>query len=116
MMDVELIAMVCHEANRAYCATLGDDTQPSWEDASDWQRESVIDGVTFFLRHPTAPAFMAHDNWIRTKEDAGWSYGEIKDASALTHPCMLPWNELPDEQKRKDILFHNIVFAMTAEM
>jgi len=27
------IAKVCHEANRAYCESIGDNSQLSWEDA-----------------------------------------------------------------------------------
>jgi len=116
MMEVDFIAKVCLEANRAYCQTLGDFSQPAWEDAPDEQRESIVDGVKFFLRNPAAPAFMAHDNWTRKKLADGWKHGETKDPVAKTHPCMLPWDELPEEQKRKDLLFHNIVFSMTSEM
>ena len=28
-----MIAMICHEANRAYCAANGDESQPSWNEA-----------------------------------------------------------------------------------
>lgn len=34
---VEQIARMAHEANRAYCQALGDDSQPAWEDAPEWQ-------------------------------------------------------------------------------
>jgi hypothetical protein len=29
------IAKVCHETNRAYCETLGDNSQPPWEEAPE---------------------------------------------------------------------------------
>lgn len=116
MMEVDLIAKVCHEANRAYCQTLGDLSQVSWEDAPDWQRESVIDGVKFFMRNPAAPVFMAHQNWMKQKVAEGWVYGKTKDPVDRTHPCMLPFDELPESQKRKDLLFHNVVFSMISEM
>lgn len=41
MMTVEQIvrvAHVAHEVNRAYCQSLGDNSQPTWEDAPHWQR------------------------------------------------------------------------------
>ena len=40
-MDIRLIAKACHEANKVYCESIGDDTQPSWENAPEWQKESV---------------------------------------------------------------------------
>ena len=44
--DAEYIAKVCHEVNRAYCMSQGDGSQPRWEDAPDWQKQSAISGVT----------------------------------------------------------------------
>jgi hypothetical protein len=38
-------ARAAHEANRAYCLALGDETQAPWHDAPDWQKESAIEGV-----------------------------------------------------------------------
>jgi hypothetical protein len=32
-MEIEEIAKVAHEVNRAYCQALGDFSQPKWEDA-----------------------------------------------------------------------------------
>ena len=42
---VATIAIICHEANKIYCESLGDNSQESWEDAPEWQRASAIDGV-----------------------------------------------------------------------
>lgn len=51
------IARVCHEVNRAYCAALGDLSQPPWADAPEWQRKSALNGVAFALCNPVAVAF-----------------------------------------------------------
>lgn len=48
-MNIEQIARVCHEVNRAYCQALGDDSQPAWEDAPQWQRDSALLGVQLLL-------------------------------------------------------------------
>lgn len=48
-MNIEQIARIAHETNRVYCATLGDTSQPAWDDAPDWQRQSAIKGVEFHL-------------------------------------------------------------------
>ncbi len=44
-MTPEQIARVAHEVNRAYCQALGDNSQPAWEDAPQWQRDSAMLGV-----------------------------------------------------------------------
>ena len=115
MRSVDDIAMVCHEANRAYCATIGDNTQLPWEQAPDWQRESAINGVKSFIADPLAPIFQTHNNWMREKLENGWQYGEVKDEINKTHPCLVPFEKLPADQKIKDLLFHNIAFALMQE-
>ncbi len=45
IMNVDKIAEVGHETNRAYCETIGDFSQPSWGNAPDWQKDSAIGGV-----------------------------------------------------------------------
>lgn len=111
-MDNVSIAQVCHEANRAYCATIGDFSQPSWADAPDWQKNSAINGVNFHLDHPDALPSQSHDNWLAEKVADGWKYGPIKDPAKKEHPCCVPYDQLPPEQRRKDALFIAIVHAL----
>jgi len=110
------IARICHEANRAYCLSLGDASQPSWDDAPDWQRTSAVNGVAFNLARPDAPASHSHDCWLEEKRAAGWRYGAVKDAERKEHPCFLPYEQLPAEQKRKDHLFKAIVNALSTSL
>lgn len=111
-MEKEHIARVCHEANRAYCSAIGDDSQPAWEDAPEWQRNSAIKGVEFCLENPDAPPSANHDSWLAVKEAEGWKYGPVKDPEKKEHPCFVPYDQLPDEQKRKDAIFKNVVAAL----
>lgn len=111
-MNVSDVARVAHEANRALCLSQGDQSQPSWEDAPDWQRDSAMDGVKFHLANPDAFASASHDNWLRHKQADGWTYGEVKDPEAKTHPCMVPFEMLPADQQAKDHLFKAIVSAL----
>jgi len=106
---IEEIARVCHEANRAYCETLGDGLQSPWEDAPDWQRESAIKGVEFCAFERSASASALHNNWLLEKDEDGWVYGEVKDAEKKTHPCIVPFEKLPYAQQMKDYLFKGIV-------
>lgn len=104
-MNIEQIAKTCHEVNRAYCQSLGDNSQPDWKDAPDWQKQSAINGVKFHMENPEAKPEDSHKSWLKEKETAGWKYGTVKDAEKKEHPCFVPYNELPVEQQLKDALF-----------
>ncbi len=111
-MDYEAIAKVCHEANRAYCQTIGDTSQPTWEDAPEWQKHSAIEGVKFNIANPDAPPSASHDSWLAVKKADGWKYGPVKVPEKKEHPCYVPYPELPAEQQKKDALFKAAVAAL----
>lgn len=106
------IAQVCHEANKAFCETIGDFSQSPWPTAAEWQRESAVKGVEFALSNPGSPASAQHDAWLSDKQKDGWIYGPVKDAATKQHPCMVPYEQLPIEQRVKDHLFRAIVKAI----
>jgi hypothetical protein len=114
-MNIEQIARIAHETNRAYCESIGDTSQPSWENAPQWQRDSAIKGVQFHLdchANGLTPApSSSHESWLNEKREAGWTFGSVKDAELKQHPCFVPYDELPIEQRLKDYLFGNIVAA-----
>ena len=111
-MDRTEIARVAHEINRAYCASLGDDSQPSWGNAPDWQKASALAGVDMHLANPDATPENSHESWLAQKTAEGWKYGPAKDAEKKEHPCFLPYAELPPEQKAKDYLFRAVVHEL----
>ncbi len=108
------IARVCHEANRAYCKSLGDHSQLPWAESPEWQRASAMDGVENIIQNGAEPA-ASHESWMAEKARTGWIYGAVKDAEAKTHPCFMPWAELPEDQQRKDLLFCAVVIALLPE-
>ena len=112
-MKIENIAEICHEANRVLCESLGDISQPCWESAPQWQKDSAILGVNFNLERPDAPASASHDCWLAEKAATGWKYGPVKDADKKEHPCFVPYYRLPKEQQAKDHLFKAIVNALS---
>lgn len=112
MLSAEAIARVCHEANRAYCRELRDDSQPSWDDAPAWQKESAIAGVAMHLADRATTPQSSHHAWSEHKRERGWVHGPVKDPDAKTHPCLVPFDELPIEQQKKDTLFLAIVRAL----
>ena len=108
-MKVEDIARVCHEVNRAYCESIGDHSQPLWAVAPQWQKDTVIQGVQFVLANPKAGPDAQHRSWLDQKTKDGWRFGVVKDTIAKTHPCFLPYEQLPREQQTKDWLFKAVV-------
>ena len=114
MINVNImdIARVCHQVNKAYCEALGDFSQPDWEKAPEWQRESAILGVELHVDHPDAGPQASHESWFTQKVKDGWKYGEIKDPEKMEHPCLVPFAELPPAQQAKDFIFQAIVRAM----
>ena len=113
--SIETIARACHEVNRAYCAGLGDDSQPAWDDAPDWQRKSAVAGVEFVIANPKALPSHSHESWLAEKARDGWRYGPVKNPETREHPCFVPYYELPPEQRAKDHLFLAVVRALTQE-
>ena len=109
---VETIAKVCHDANKSFCEAIGDNSQKSWEEAEQWQRDSAIKGVGFRRENPNAPHSAQHDAWMQDKINDGWVHGELKDAEKKTHPCLVPYDQLPVHQQKKDALFQAIVDAL----
>lgn len=104
-MNYEGIARVCHEANRAYCIGIGDMSQPSWEDAPQWQKDSAIKGVVYRHCNPNSSAEEMHSAWVTQKIHDGWNYGPLKDPEKKEHPCIVLYHALPLDQRRKDKLF-----------
>lgn len=115
-MTTRDIARVCHEVNRAYCKSIGDDTQLPWLVAPMWQQNSAIQGVQFHLQNPTAGPKGSHENWLKTKESEGWKYGPLKDISKKEHPCMVPYYDLPSHQQTKDHLFVAVVESLKDQL
>lgn len=113
-ITIEQIAKTAHEINAAFCLAYGDDSQPTWDDAPEWQRKSAINGVKFHMQNPDADPSSSHVNWLKEKIADGWTYGEVKDPIAKTHPCCVEYDQLPPEQKAKDYLFKQIVHSLTS--
>ena len=115
-MTVEEIAKVCHEANRAYCQALADNSQPTWEDAPEWQKSSAISGVNFHLTYPEATPDLSHKRWYELKFAEGWKYGPVKRADKKEHPCMVHFRALPEDMKVMDCLFKAVVDALRTQV
>ena len=40
-----------------------------------------------------------HEVWAKARMDEGWTYGGKRDDIHKKHPCLVPYDELPEEEK-----------------
>lgn len=105
----ETAAQTAHEVNRAYCESIGDHSQPAWADAPEWQQQSARAGVRAIAEGKVGKAEDSHQSWLDHKLADGWKYGPVKDPEKKEHPCMVPYDQLPPEQRVKDALYFAVV-------
>jgi hypothetical protein len=47
-------------------------------------------------------AVMEHERWVEEKLSEEWRYGSSRDDTRKLHPSLVPWSELPEEERDKD--------------
>jgi hypothetical protein len=43
-----------------------------------------------------------HDVWAKKRMDDGWRHGDSRNDDAKTHPCLIPYAQLPETEKDYD--------------
>ena len=43
-----------------------------------------------------------HEVWAKSRMDEGWKYGESRNDTLKTHPCLVPYSRLPEIEKEYD--------------
>ena len=98
---IDFVAQIRHLCWCSYQVGVG---QPYNVEANEDQIESQRDGTRFMLENPNITPEQNHENWMRKKREQGWVYGAVKDFEKKTHPDLVPFNELPEVEKNKDIM------------
>lgn len=105
------IARTIHEVNRVIQAfqeeTSGISVSEPWDQCPEWMKQSVLEGVQK-ARMGATPEEL-HQSWCDNRLSLGWRYGPIKSELAKTHPCLVSYDELPEDQRFKDAIFHTLV-------
>jgi len=47
-------------------------------------------------------ALNTHENWARQRLRDGWRYGPTRDDTTKEHPCLIPYDHLPESEKEYD--------------
>lgn len=105
----EHIARIAHEANRAYCITRGDMSKRAWQNTEPSVREGTIAGVARLRANPNLTPEELHASWCEDRINRGYRYGPTVCHRERTHPCLVPYDQLDEEQRFKDYLFRAIV-------
>jgi ryanodine receptor 2 len=43
-----------------------------------------------------------HDVWVQSRIEQGWTYGPERNDQLKHHPCLVPYEELPEVEKAYD--------------
>ena len=57
-------------------------------------------------------AIIEHRRWMIEKYDNGWTFGERNDHEFKRRDCLIPWQELPENQKAKDYDVINLMIKL----
>jgi hypothetical protein len=113
-MKTESIAQIAHEVNRGYSVAMGDDSYPSWVESTPDQQLIVTTAVTFYIENPEAEVASFHEAWLEKMTEEGWVFGEELSEEGKTHPLIVPFDALPEDQKAKYFMFRAVVQAVSS--
>jgi len=109
---LEPVARVVHAAIRTWSTAHGQPEMPDWDMAPDWMKDSTFASIRFVLDNPEADAGAQHVQWMLQRQAQGWIYGPVRDEDEKTHPMLVPFEQLPVMEQKKDDLVAAIVKAL----
>lgn len=114
----ELLAATCYSAWYAYSVYGLGEPRDTWFGAPEPLKKRMMGVVAYwdkvceeiFQKQKTITfselvfslAHMTHDEWKRSMVNSGWRYGKQKSVPERVHPYLIPYEELPNEQKEKN--------------
>ena len=73
-----------------------EDYQPQPSDTSDIRLpEELVNLVEQLARN-------VHEVWAQSRVEQGWTWGPVRSDAFKTHPSLVPYDELPEEEKQYD--------------
>ena len=69
---------------------------PQPVDTSDVKLPAELDELVDMI------AENVHEVWAQSRMEQGWVYGEERNDELKQHPCLIPYEELPEVEKAYD--------------
>ena len=73
-----------------------EDYQPQPADPSDIRLPEELENLVEQL------ARNVHEVWAQSRVEQGWTWGPVRSDAFKTHPSLVPYDELPEEEKQYD--------------
>lgn len=107
---LEAMARIVHACWVSFQIAAG---QPYNEEPDDDDLASNKRSIVNFLENPDRTPEQSHEMWMADRLANGWVYGSVKDKEKKTHPDLVPYDQLPEIEKRKDAShIHSVRFAV----
>lgn len=107
MKKIEYISKLIYEATRIEAGWSKRTIIPEeWEKRDVKFRKQFVKIIDTYLSLKKLPTpSEAHNSWMQSYFEMGWKYGKIRDVNKKIHPDLLPFEELPKDEKDKDAIF-----------
>lgn len=106
------IARVAHEAVCGVRLGFGEGESVPWSDTSPEEKSMASHMVVTIMRRPHLDSEQLHQDYCNDMVAKGWQYGPEHDAAAKLSPLLVPFGQLPVEQRVEDQVFRQVVMAL----
>ena len=96
----EDLARICHEAHLALRIGLNSSADDMHFDALPQERKDVVISQVRLIRAGKSPDEV-HQAWVDHQLEHGWRWGISRNLIQKTHPNLVPYGDLPVEEKAK---------------
>lgn len=108
----KLAAKVNHEVSNAMKSFYGEAKGKAFDKLSEEEVHELVVACTAVGENPNMSPADVHQLWVDAKLRKGWKQGEVLDQNAMTHPCLVPYEQLSPEDQVKDVIFLAVIKAM----
>lgn len=109
---VHEIARVAHEAVRGYREAIGDPSVAPWQYAEPSEKALAAQIVVTLIRARWKEPQKLHEEFVEDMKLQGWVHGEVTDPAKKTHAMLVPFDQLPEQQRIEDSLFRAVTLAL----
>ena len=100
-----ILAESCYEATKVISEQILSEEKKEWKLVDSDDKAKLLNAVNRAIEKRITDPSVSHGEWITDMIKDGWQYGEKYDEVKKTHPCMIPYDQLPVGQQTKDYIF-----------